>query len=167
MIDWSAIGSAAIGGVLALAGGLLVYGWQAREEKIALREALKSEISSIVMLIETRKFDELIESELKAMKDDPNYQPRFKLYGSDPPWNWPIYEQNAGAIGKVGEALSGDIVRFYTLLRSVQVDMAEITGGRMKDRTDVKKVLEEDLAIWRTQIRPAANRIAAPTPSPP
>lgn len=161
MVDWSALGSAAIGGLLALAGGLLVYGWQAHEERSAIQEALRSEVASIVLLIDSKIFEKGIEKEIKLLSDDPSYQPKFKLYGGDPPWEWPIYQNNAGAIGKIGGTLSGDIVRFYTLLRSVQVDLAEITAGRMNDRDVVKTVLEQDLEIWRGQIRPAANRIAA------
>ena len=114
--------SVIVGGVLALAGGVIVKFWEDRRGRRALAYAFVGEINAIVVMVEQRGYEKYLADLQKAVHatNEPlnPHVPVTQNY-------FVIYEANADKVGLLPRDAARDIALFYTQAKGLMEDVGE------------------------------------------
>lgn len=150
----AAIGGAFVGTVGSVVPNWLLERYKRRRDREAITSALICEISSMLEVIEIRRFVAKlreVESDLEEGCTD-----SFRVKVSDD--HSPIYRSLTDKIGVVERHVASRIIRFHQLITSVIQDIAPggrlaDIGGEKADFTEVREILEAAVQLGRGLVK--------------
>ena len=135
----------ALGGILALAGGVCAHWYGHRQERKNIAHALAGEISAILDIVERRNYEKDIQKTIQSAKQ------------TGEPWRFtilmrknyfPIFESNAENIGLLRSDLAKGVAKFYVLCKGISED---VSPDSFESETQVESIsrLENLLVLFQ------------------
>lgn len=140
-VNWETIIAFGAGAAVAVAAGFLPVWWDTRQQRTALRLAVRADISSLINHESTKSILKHLE-EMLAQWDD-EVDPNNILYmGRDDHIVLPIFEANLDKLGFLGPLIVEDVVVFYDLVQEIENHTSKYSK---MDRDSLKMYVEKDL----------------------
>jgi len=116
---WSTIFATVVGGTLAIGGGFLASVYERHQERKSVRAALRSEIQSILAIVERRDYIGGLSNRIEAIRAG---SPNFFLVRIAKDYDV-VFRNNCGKLGLLSSEIAAKTVRFYYLISSVVEDL--------------------------------------------
>ena len=117
----SALGGALIGGLVTFFPTKYLEDRKQKLFVLQVRNCIIAEISSLVMIIENRKYVEAIEEAVAHLQDNPTST--YTLHADIPNHYSHIYQEQCRNLGVLDRTVARDIIKFYQLIDAVVQDM--------------------------------------------
>lgn len=156
---WAALGGAFLGASAAIGGGLALELYRRHCDRRGVASALAGEVAAILHIATVRDYGPLFEGYLKRLET--GIDVRVPPLLAKPLDLDPIWERHIAQVGLLGGMLPAEVVRFYTCLQGIRLDLARLAAGEFDGDPPRKAALiREDLALW-TQIPALAEPLIA------
>lgn len=147
---FATLGGALVGALGAVVPNWLIERYKRRSDREAITSALICEISSMLEIIEKRKFVE----GLRSVENDLKIGETCTFSVKVPEDHSPIYRSLTDKIGFVEKHIAAKIIRFHQLITAVIQDIAP--GGHIADQggardhfTELREILESAIDLGR------------------
>ena len=139
-----------VGGVIAFASAVGVKLWDDWRFRKNLRAAFRAGIETVLELAELRKYEGHFREHLEAWKRGDHLDRWPTIIGYKDAPKHPIVEANVGNIGRLGNDVAADVVRFYVLLQGIETDITAAARGELDRFTQQERInlIEQDLTLW-------------------
>ncbi len=147
---------AIIGGCVGLCSAFFLAWRNTRKEKRSISNAICSEMQSLIELAERRHYIDNLrrwKNDIETIGNIPN-----RAFMANPGYNFfAVFDANLSRIGTLPPKAAPDVVRFYTLMRSLLEDLVN-KELFCRTKPEVIKIINENISILSEAIE-AGNRV--------
>ncbi len=147
MTVWETLAAVVVGGLLATGGNVLLSQWQARQRRLSLQRALRSEIRAVIEIAAVRGYETFYNGFLERWKAGHDHDRNPRIHGMKAELD-PVMAANIERIGDLPPELAEDVVRFYSLVVGIRHDVVVIGAGEVESIQERIALVEEDLRLW-------------------
>jgi len=147
----AALLGALIGATTGISGGVALEMYKRRRDRQGTASALAGEIASILYMTERRGHVAFFEGLLPTLEAGNAVSVPSIAPGRE--FRDPVADRYLDRLGLLSSNLPERIVRFYTLVVGVRMDVQRMASGEFADNPSaMAAIIREDLAVWKEAI---------------